>query len=167
MKKRSRYECPMGMKEISLHTIAIVSGSTGERRRDPLAPDPGVGVCQESFWLDPDDLSASLQIGKLAISPVLTGYPHMESATPNLFQKAARRTPVNPLILQHRLCGVMRFPEWLVFGEWRERIMPTTHFLGCEVLNFDQAINRRPSSESNWSSCRTNPVLIPTRRARK
>ena len=27
-----------------------------ERRRDPLAPDPGVGVCQKSFWLDPDDL---------------------------------------------------------------------------------------------------------------
>ena len=27
-----------------------------ERRRDPLVPDPGVGVCQKSFWLDPDDL---------------------------------------------------------------------------------------------------------------
>ena len=27
-----------------------------ERRRDPLAPDPGVGACQKSFWLDPDDL---------------------------------------------------------------------------------------------------------------
>jgi len=27
-----------------------------ERRRDPLAPDPGVGVCQKSFWLDPDNL---------------------------------------------------------------------------------------------------------------
>jgi hypothetical protein len=29
-----------------------------ERRRDPLAPDPGVGICQKSFWLDPDDLDA-------------------------------------------------------------------------------------------------------------
>ena len=27
-----------------------------ERRRDPLAPDPGFGICQKSFWLDPDDL---------------------------------------------------------------------------------------------------------------
>src|SRR5262249_28706910 len=27
-----------------------------ERRRDPLALDPGVGICQKSFWLDPDDL---------------------------------------------------------------------------------------------------------------
>ena len=24
--------------------------------------------------------------------------------------------------------------------------------LGCEVLNFDQATNHLPSSESNWSS---------------
>ena len=27
-----------------------------ESRRDPLGPDPGVGVCQKSFWLDPDGL---------------------------------------------------------------------------------------------------------------
>ena len=27
--------------------------------------------------------------------------------------------------------------------------MPGSHFLGREVLNFDQAINHRPSSESN------------------
>jgi len=31
-------------------------------------------------------------------------------------------------------------------------VMPTSHFLGCEVPNFDQAINRRPSSGSNCSS---------------
>jgi hypothetical protein len=27
-----------------------------ERRRNPLAPDPGIGVSQKSFWLDPEDL---------------------------------------------------------------------------------------------------------------
>jgi hypothetical protein len=31
-------------------------------------------------------------------------------------------------------------------------VMVASHFLGCEVLNFDQAMNHRPSSESNWSS---------------
>src|SRR6516225_3981414 len=30
--------------------------------------------------------------------------------------------------------------------------MPAGQFLGCEVLNFDQATNHLPSSESNWSS---------------
>jgi hypothetical protein len=30
-----------------------------ESRRDPLAPDPGVGVCQKSFWLDPVDLDVN------------------------------------------------------------------------------------------------------------
>ena len=30
-----------------------------ERRRDALAPDPGVGVFQKSFWLDPEDLDVN------------------------------------------------------------------------------------------------------------
>jgi len=29
-----------------------------ERQRKPLEPDPGAGVYQKSFWLDPDDLDA-------------------------------------------------------------------------------------------------------------
>ena len=33
-------------------------------------------------------------------------------------------------------------------SEWVYEIQ----FLGCEVLNFDQATNHLPSSESNWSS---------------
>ena len=31
-------------------------------------------------------------------------------------------------------------------------VMPASYFWGCEMQNFDQAINHRPSSESNWSS---------------
>jgi hypothetical protein len=27
-----------------------------ERQRKPLEPDPGAGLCQKSFWLDPEDL---------------------------------------------------------------------------------------------------------------
>ena len=30
-----------------------------ERWRDALAPDPGVGVFQKSFWLDPEDLDVN------------------------------------------------------------------------------------------------------------
>ena len=30
-----------------------------ESRRDPLGPDPGVGVCQKSFLLDPEDLDVN------------------------------------------------------------------------------------------------------------
>lgn len=30
-----------------------------EPRRDALAPDPGVGVFQKSFWLDPEDLDVN------------------------------------------------------------------------------------------------------------
>jgi hypothetical protein len=30
-----------------------------ERRRDQLAPDPGIGLSQRSFWLDPEDLDVN------------------------------------------------------------------------------------------------------------
>jgi hypothetical protein len=32
---------------------------TWERHRKPLEPDPGAGLCQKSFWLDPLDLDVN------------------------------------------------------------------------------------------------------------
>jgi hypothetical protein len=88
-----------------------------EHQRKQLAPDPGAGFLQKSYWLDPDDLEISayqaecLRAGRpdraLFIRRLIATYHKRKNATPIRVSTAAVPHPA-PAAVPTGLVGTMR-----------------------------------------------------------